>query len=48
MLDGLAIGNHTLAVYAPVSGIGFKQPIAMLLLLFGGVALLICSRRRLN
>ena len=46
MLDGLAIGNHTLAVYAPVSGIGFKQPIAMLL--FGGVALLICSRRRLN
>ena len=68
MPDGLATGNHTLAVYAPVSGIGFKQsiaitgrtlattgsslqlwPIAMLLLLlFGGVALLIGSRRRLN
>jgi hypothetical protein len=47
MPDGLATGNHTLAVYAPVSGIGFKQPIAMLLL-FGGVALLIGSRRRLN
>ena len=25
----LATGNHTLAVYAPVSGIGFKQPIAI-------------------
>ena len=26
---GLAVGNHTLAVYAPVSGIGFKQPISV-------------------
>ena len=26
---GLAAGNHTLAVYAPVSGIGFKQPISV-------------------
>ena len=64
--DGLTTGNHTLAVYAPVSGIGFKQPIAItsrtlpatgsslqlwpiaMVLLFGGVALLIGSRRRLS
>ena len=26
---GLTAGNHTLAVYAPVSGIGFKQPISV-------------------
>ena len=26
---GLAAGSHTLAVYAPVSGIGFKQPISV-------------------
>lgn len=25
----LASGNHTLAVYAPVSGIGFSQPITV-------------------
>jgi len=25
----LASGNHTLAVYAPVSGVGFSQPIAV-------------------
>ena len=66
MPDGLTAGNHTLAVYAPVSGIGFKQPIAVtsrtlpatgsslqlwpiaMLLLFGGVALLSGSRRRLS
>ena len=65
MPAGLTTGNHTLAVYAPVSGIGFKQPIAITggtlpttgsslqlwpitILLFGGVALLICSRRRID
>lgn len=62
---GLAAGNHTLAVYAPVSGIGFKQPISVealtlpatgsslrlwpiMMMLFGGVALIIGSRRRLS
>ena len=29
MPASLAVGNHTLAVYAPVSGIGFKQPVAI-------------------
>ena len=60
---GLAVGNHTLAVYAPVSGIGFKQPISVealtlpatgssqllwpfMMMLFGGVALIVVSRRR--
>jgi uncharacterized repeat protein (TIGR02543 family)/LPXTG-motif cell wall-anchored protein len=60
---GLAVGNHTLAVYAPVSGIGFKQPISVealtlpatgssqrlwpfMMILFGGVALIVVSRRR--
>ena len=59
---GLAVGNHTLAVYAPVSGIGFKQPISVealtlpatgssqrlwpfMMILFGGVALIVVSRR---
>ena len=62
---GLAVGNHTLAVYAPVSGIGFKQPISVealtlpatgssqrlwpfMMILFGGVALIVVSRRRLS
>jgi len=27
--SSLAAGNHTLAVYAPVSGIGFSQPITV-------------------
>ena len=62
---GLAVGNHTLAVYAPVSGIGFKQPISVealtlpatgssqrlwpfMMMLFGGVALIVVSRRRLS
>ena len=62
---GLAVGNHTLAVYAPVSGIGFKQPISVealalpatgsslrlwpiMMMLFGGAALIVVSRRRLS
>jgi hypothetical protein len=62
---GLTAGNHTLAVYAPVSGIGFKQPIIVeavtlpatgsshrlwpiMMMLFGGVALIAGSRRRLS
>ncbi len=62
---GLAVGNHTLAVYAPVSGIGFKQPISVealtlpatgssqllwpiMMILFGGAALIVVSRRRLS
>ena len=62
---GLAPGNHTLAVYAPVSGIGFKQPISVealtlpatgssqrlwpfMMMLFGGAALIVVSRRRLS
>ena len=62
---GLAVGNHTLAVYAPVSGIGFKQPISVealslpatgssqrlwpiMMILFGGAALIVGSRRRLS
>ncbi len=62
---GLAAGNHTLAVYAPVSGIGFKQPISVetitlpatgssqrlwpiMMMLFGGVALIIGSRLRIS
>ena len=62
---GLAAGSHTLAVYAPVSGIGFKQPISVealtlpatgsslrlwpiMMMLFGGVALIVVSRRRLS
>ena len=62
---GLAAGNHTLAVYAPVSGIGFKQPISVealtlpatgsslrlwpiMMMLFGGAALIVVSRRRLS
>ena len=62
---GLAAGSHTLAVYAPVSGIGFKQPISVealtlpatgsshrlwpiMMMLFGGVALIVGSRRRIS
>jgi uncharacterized repeat protein (TIGR02543 family)/LPXTG-motif cell wall-anchored protein len=62
---GLAAGSHTLAVYAPVSGIGFKQPISVealalpatgssqrlwpiMMMLFGGAALIVGSRRRLS
>ena len=58
-------GSHTLAVYAPVSGIGFKQPISVealtlpatgssqrlwpiMMMLFGGAALIVGSRRRLS
>jgi LPXTG-motif cell wall-anchored protein len=59
----LSSGNHTLAVYAPESGTGFKQPITVagltlpatgsshrlwpnLMMLLGGLALVVISRRR--